>query len=69
MPRCHECESRVPAGSKYCPECGAKVKISRDKDQPTMGKQARRMKAYIEYLHEEMDDAGIKYDSVDDYEE
>lgn len=69
MPRCDECESRLPAGSKFCPECGGKVKKSRDRDQQSMGKQAKKMKGYIEYLQEQMDDAGIKYDSADDYEE
>jgi len=34
-----------------------------------MGKQAKKMQSYVDYLHDQMDDAGINYDSADDYEE
>lgn len=69
MPRCKDCEARVPSGANYCPECGEKVKKSRDRDQQVMGKQSKKMQTYIDYLQDEMADAGIKFDSLEDYED
>lgn len=66
--KCPHCEEKIAEDSKYCRFCGGRVKKKKHKDQDDLEGQGRKVKKLqdrIQYLQDQLEDAGVKYKRAD----
>jgi len=65
--QCKKCEGVIKESHKFCPHCGRKAHKS--EKQPDAGSERKKvsdLENRIEYLEEELNEAGIEFDPPED---